>query len=68
MVVRFQKICAVDHPIFSTRFLRNGSFIPEHAGRQKDILCVRKTKVQLCGYTGLPELSLFAYKFPFQMS
>ena len=40
MVVKFQKTRAVDHTIFSTRFLRNGSFIPEHAGRQKDILSI----------------------------
>ena len=39
MVIRFQKIRAVDPPNFLTGFLRNGSFIPEHAGRRKDITC-----------------------------
>ena len=31
-------IHAFCHPIFTTGVLRNGSFIPEHAGRQKDMI------------------------------
>ena len=31
-------IHAICHPIFSTGVLRNGSFIPEHVGRQKDMI------------------------------